>query len=481
MQHGKLINIRRHEKFWLLVLFLTAGVVRLVPEIVAYPYPIGYDVINYYLPVLSNFENHWNIVSSEFPLYVLLLYLISTGTSLAPNIIVPSAAIFLCGFFSISVYLLSRRIFELECSRSFFLSLFVIFQSSLMRTTWDLHKDLLSLTAMFFAISLGMTGRNVSNGVFVIVLSLCIISALADRMIGLLLVGTLVTYAVLKRRKIEVILASVTSVVFIAALLQGSDQIKTNVRIFSESVNTNDYNQLNLIILFVVTNGILLPFGIFGFINTRKTILKIPLLLSLIGSLSWLIYPYSSRLLPDRWIVIFSIFISVFAAYGITILIRKRSIYRSKREIFYFFAVLAPFVTVGMLFAITSSNLPISLFAPFHNYIGQFGPVTMQSNSISIPESKSIISAIDWINNNTPQGSNVVINKHWRGWTELELKDRKSLYYEDLARLVEHRQNYYMLMSATASTIPHNENAKVLLIHSNDSFLIYEIIFSNSI
>ncbi len=476
MQHQALRDSTGKEKMWLLVLVLVAGAARLIPEIIAYPIPIGYDVINYYIPVLTNFYIHWDIVSTQFPLYVLILYSVTSVTMLAPKIIVPTAAILFYILFSVSVFYLARRVFQLDCSGSFFLSLFVIFQSSLLRTTWDLHKDMLSLTAMFFAISLGLTSKYVSKGIFVLVLSLCIVSALTDRMVGLLSVGTLIVYAVIKRRKIEGILATVTTFVFIAALLQSGVQIGSNIHVFSGAPNTSGYHQINLIILFAVASGILLPFGIFGFMSVRNKILKIPLLLSLIGSFSWVIYPGFSGLVPDRWIIIFSIFMSMFAGYGIVILIGKRSYIGVKREIFYIIFVLAPFVIIGMLFAISSSYAPISLFAPFHNYIGQFGPVTMQSNSISIQTSKSIISAIHWINQNTPQGSIIVIDKHWRGWTELELKNRSFLYYEDIAKLTARHQNYYILISATTSSPPHSGNGKVLLVHSNDSFFIYEII-----
>jgi hypothetical protein len=88
-----MINIRREESFLLLLLFVIAAGIRLVPEILAYPYPIGYDVINYYLPVLSNYENYWPVVSTQFPLYVILLHEIIIGTDLSPTVVVPMAAI----------------------------------------------------------------------------------------------------------------------------------------------------------------------------------------------------------------------------------------------------------------------------------------------------------------------------------------------------------------------------------------------------
>ena len=478
MQYHATTKAVSEKSPWLLILILVACSVRLTPEIIAYPIPIGYDVINYYIPVLTNFENHWSIVSTQFPLYVLILHFVSSITTLAPKILVPAAGILIYVLFSVSVYYLGRRLFKLDNSSSFFLSLFVIFQSSLLRTTWDLQKDMLALTAMFFAISLGLTSKDISRGIFFLVLGLCIVSVLSDRMYGLLFVATLIVYTIIKRTKKEIILSAVTSIIFSIAVAQGSVQIQSNVHIFSGAASNSYYNQIDLIFLFLVTSGILIPFGIIGFVNVRESILKIPLLLSFIGSFLWFIHPTFFAIIPDRWMIIFSIFLSVFSGYGIVILLWKRSAFGIKCKIFRMIVALVPFVIIGMLLAVSNSDRPISLFAPFHYYIGQFGPITMQANSISISASKSIISAISWVNQNTPQGSSIVIDKHWRGWTELELKNRSFFYYEDTTNLIARHQNYYILMSSSSSSFPNSGSAKVQLLHKEDGFLIYETLFN---
>ncbi len=228
------------------------------------------------------------------------------------------------GFFQFQFILYLGVFFDIERDGSFFLSLFVIFQTSLLRTAWDLHKDMLALTAMLFAISLGLSGRNLSKSLFLVVFTLCILSVLTDRMIGLLLTVTLITYALLRRGKKELVLSGIISLVYAVAILNGIHEIEINIQnVASGETKSVSYKQLNLIILFVVTSGLLIPFGIIGFIRSPKIILKIPLLFSLVGSLSWIIYPSDSSLLPDRWTFIFSIFLAIFAAYGIAVLIKK--------------------------------------------------------------------------------------------------------------------------------------------------------------
>ena len=73
------------EKHIVLFLFSTACLIRLLPEVISYPYPIGYDVINYYIPVTTNFSEHWAQVSTQFPLYALLLNITRIATDISPH------------------------------------------------------------------------------------------------------------------------------------------------------------------------------------------------------------------------------------------------------------------------------------------------------------------------------------------------------------------------------------------------------------
>jgi len=42
-----------------IIVFSISIFLRLIPEILASPYPIGYDVINYYMPIMKNFDHYW--------------------------------------------------------------------------------------------------------------------------------------------------------------------------------------------------------------------------------------------------------------------------------------------------------------------------------------------------------------------------------------------------------------------------------------
>src|SRR5215213_6726919 len=88
----RLIN---SEKYTVLFIFSIASLVRTIPELIAYPYPIGYDVINYYIPVITNFDKYWPTISGQFPFYVSLLHVLKNniGSSISPHFVVTAFAI----------------------------------------------------------------------------------------------------------------------------------------------------------------------------------------------------------------------------------------------------------------------------------------------------------------------------------------------------------------------------------------------------
>jgi hypothetical protein len=95
-----LMNVKERltnsEKYAILFIFSIASLVRTVPELIAYPYPIGYDVINYYIPVVTNFDKYWPTISGQFPFYVSLLYVINNnivGSYISPHFVVTTFAI----------------------------------------------------------------------------------------------------------------------------------------------------------------------------------------------------------------------------------------------------------------------------------------------------------------------------------------------------------------------------------------------------
>jgi hypothetical protein len=469
---GILTNIK-----YPLIVFSISIILRLIPEIIALPYPIGYDVINYYLPSLIDFDDHWRSASNQFPLYVLLLHAITAVSQIDPRIVITGSIVLIFGLFSLVLYSIAKNIFHLNNFQSIFLSTFVIFQVSLLRTSWDLHKDMLALTITLFCLLYLARISNLSKKVIYTILPLSIISVLSDRMIGFLLSSSFIVYSIIKKERMTAILAIVTSVIFGAALFANFDIIRNNIIVGSGENDTSHqlYNPLNLVVLFLVMSGILLPAGLVGITKSKNIILKIPLIISLVGSFSWIIFPNTSGFLPDRWIVIFSVFLSIFSGYGFVTLIENKYIAISHKKLNNYLVILIPFMFLGSVFATSPNNSYLNIYGVFHAYIGHYGPLTMQYNSISLPESRSLLSLIEWINYNTPEGSIIMGSKHLRGWMELELENRTYLFSDNItATLYSNKHSEFYLLESNLVT--HQlQNYSSTLYYNNTDFSLYHL------
>ena len=427
------------EKHAVILVFVVCVVLRAIPEIVAYPYPIGYDVFNYYIPFVANFEENWSTAIHQFPLYVLILHFVQIATFLPAQSVVAAVAVAMFGLFGISIYLVGRSLLKLNIIQSIFLAVFAIFQMAVLRTTWDLHRDIFALAAMMFALFL--VGRKYTglNGIVPILL-LGVLIVAADKMIGTLFCISLVAYAIIrKRRDLAAISIFVTGLfcLLLLASYAASDSLTSNIEILSASTPAF-YNPQNLLALFAVVNGVLLAPALIGFFGMKSIILKIPLLTSLVGSFSWFVFPDISILVADRWIIICGIFLSIFAGYGILHVLKNLN---SKLSAVVAGSVLVSFATIGLAYATMPYESPFFLYGLARDDTEEFVPVTMQFNSLDIQDSGKLLSAIDWINQNTEQDAVILGEKHWRGFMDLYLEEDREYHYsnnqKDLAEAIE--------------------------------------------
>ena len=467
------------NKYSYLIVFSVALVLTLIPEILAYPYPIGYDVINYYLPILKNFDDYSATISNQFPLYISLLHTISSTMNVDPRIVITSAVVLLYGLFSLVILSIANKLLHLDNLQSVFLSIFVIFQFSVLRTSWDLHKDLFAITLAFLCLYYIEKSQNYRK-MLAVIIPLGILIVLADRMIGFLFSISLIISSIMRRDRILGSIAIFIIIVFGFFLITNFDPISTNLQLAGNKYKINEiYNPVNLIVLFLVMNAILLPAGVVGLLKSKSTmnIFKIPFFISLVASFSWVVFPNTSAFLPDRWITIFSIFLSLFSGYGFVLLIEKGYFAISNKKLNNYLMILIPFIFLGSAFAMSPNNSYLNIYGIFHPYISQYGPLTMQYNSISLPESRSLLSAIEWINNHTQQDSVIMGSKHLRGWMGLELEGRTFLFADNNTRLLESNKysELYLLEINSRKETKMPENYLQTLSYNNRDLSLYHL------
>ncbi|MCI0558423.1 MAG: hypothetical protein MN733_08000 [Nitrososphaera sp.] len=434
------------EKQGALIAFLAAIVVRAIPEALAYPYPLGYDVINYYIPVVENLPEQWSSIASEFPLYPLVLFSAKMITGLSAQSVVVGMGIGVFGIFGLSVFYLARSVLKLEIVYSIFLALFVIVQPAVLRTTWDLHRDVFALSTMFCVFSL-LSRKQTPMIQAAPILVLSSLTAVADRMIGLLFCISIGAFALVNMSRLNSV-ASILSTVLLLTLLAVSGDFAAPGTLESSPSSPGPqapYTPANLFVLFAIFNALLLAPAVIGFVRIENVMLKVPLLAALAGAFSWTVFSNYSELVADRWIILSGIFMSIFAGYGIVHLLRKREHWPVIGA-----TILSAFVVLGLAYAVMPYDEPFVLYGLARQSTEDFGPVTMQFNALDIKDNDELVMAIERINRDTENDAVVVGEKHWRGFMEIYLQDDRTYRFSQdpevlAAALADTRKDVYLI------------------------------------
>jgi hypothetical protein len=278
-------------------------------------------------------------------------------------------------------------------------------------------------------------------------------------MVGALFSVSVAVYAIVTRRR-DIALTSILAIVMFYALAVPTQSTPDIETITSTEIPQNNkelkefYNPIDLLLFFIVVNGLLLASAAIGFLNMKNTLLKIPLLVCLMGSFSWLAFPENRYLLADRWIILAGIFLSVFAGYGILHLIRNL-----RRRFTIAGCILGAFAVLGVSFAVIPHHSATALYGIIGLHSEHLPPLTMQFNSIDVEDNDELLSAIAWINKNTEQDALIVGQNHWRGFMELYLENERTYHFSEdpqtTAEALSKRgqQVYLVEFSSTSPTL----------------------------
>ncbi len=438
---------------YLLFVFLIGCFIRALPAILSYPFPVGYDSINYYLPVLFHIENNWNDLLKSFPVYTILVYLSSLFlfNDLYNTFIF--STIFLYGFFATTIFLISKKIMNQSSNRSLCFTIFVIFQLSVLRMSWDLSRDILALIFFhifllvvyyFDAIKLKLNNNNLF--LYLLLFLIFFFGIFSDKTIGILLITTSLFFSIILNKKPILVIDIVFLISFIMYFFMfdkatfvsnGTNFVDT---LWNPIHDQNSYSRYDIVILFLSLYGILLPFFMAGINRLKKNsiFLKIPLIVILLFTFFGIFVPNYSYLVPERWVILLGIYLSLIAIFGLFSIVDNSALFPKLKNII-ICLFLGGFITYGFLFAIMPYGVSFSIPSFFKNQTDFIFPTSMLFNSLEINKNFDLVKSIDWINYNTPQNSIIVGTKHLRGWFDLFLGNERR--YEFLEPLLTHSNN----------------------------------------
>ena len=430
--------------FAILTVFGIGCLIGIIPIIQNFPYPVGYDSINYYLPTLYDLNSSHIIGGNLFPVYVFLVYsfhLISfSDLYLAFNAI----NIVLYGSLSVTIYLLVHSVLRQSIFKSILFAIFVILQLSTLRMAWDLHRDILALICLNLSLialnhlrTIHFNRPLLSNYIAVSILYL--VTLFSDRMMGVLLIISAIFFSI----RYKLILLGIINLSLLTLFISyfflldditfvsmGSNLLDTLV---NPVYNKNSMSPYDLLVLQLSLYGILIPFFIVGFFKkSNSLILKIPTLVTILLSFSWILIPNHSYLVPERWIILSGLFISIFGLYGFFLIVDR--LLNSKLKNLVSILFISSFIIYGILFIVLPYGIVFTIPSLFQTQTGLTIPLSMSFNSLEISKNQDLVKSINWINTNTKNNSEIIGTMHWRGWFHLFLeKPRQYLFSETVS------------------------------------------------
>lgn len=147
---------------YFLLSFLVPLIVRAIPEIVSYPWPIGFDTVNAYAPFIYNCQVYgFFTVLFNYGLFsnlVSFLFFILTGGLGAlvrsdPFLILKVVAPVLSGFLGLSIFYFLTEYLGWSYKRGLICAVFCMSYFVVLRITWELLRNVLGLVFFFLAIS----------------------------------------------------------------------------------------------------------------------------------------------------------------------------------------------------------------------------------------------------------------------------------------------------------------------------------------
>lgn len=423
-----------------------------MPLVVSFPYPVGYDTINYYLPALYHFDADWGRLATEFPIYIAVVYLFSLVSSIDVYYSFLASTVLLYGFFSTTVYLLGKKIMKQTSNMSLVFTVFVIFQLGTLRVSWDLFRDLFSLILFnFFLLMINnIKEKNNMNPPFISVVTIFFISVVtifSDRMIGILLIITSFIFSFVYKQKYLFMINAFFAFSFFfyffafdkVTFISGDTDFLN--KLLNPLYDKNAFSKLDMSILFLSLYGILIPLFIPGFLtnkfNGNTMIIKIPLMVTAFFSFTWIFVPNYGYIVPERWMLVFGIYMSLIAVSGFFLIMEKHVVLRkNRRRKGIMFIFLFAFIVYGFLFAVMPYNTTYSLPSFFKENTRFIIPFSMVFNTLDVDDNHDLIKAIDWANSKTTNDSTIIGTKHSRGWFALFLKPTAHyLYLEDFVSI----------------------------------------------
>jgi len=459
----KLQNLSYSKGF--ILAFAIGFVVRLIPELLSYPYPIGWDTIYYAARINDGVVwNHWSEVFSTWLIYGILVSLGSL-TRLEPFMLLKIVAPLLYGGSAAGIYFVAWKKLGWSVTKSLLASGLFAFQLAALGISWHFYRNIFGLMLLLFTIPLLKSDLGWKEAALLSFLSLLVVwghelaaVSLFAMVLGLLVMSIFKKEKIPYRLFVAVIPALMVFLSGVFRIFPSPVSMETNIMRLGDSVSAHpagfffltDYLNVftpvesyasyfglvsHVVSLFLLLYVVLLPLIMVGYFKDR--IFGSWTFLLLIGSFSCLIVPFSALLLWNRWMLMLVFPFTFFAVNGLWKVTKCGKALSLSR----FFGWLKITRKLGIGLSLLSVVVG-GLFMAWPLVDGKYGvigvegtfryvPSTMQSSSVPVRDTEGTIEAFEWLNANMNSDSSLLVHDVFQFWSQLYLDGRYCTVFFD--------------------------------------------------
>jgi hypothetical protein len=444
-----------------LIVCLSIGFfIRLIPELLAFPLPIGFDTIHYAAAMKGGviwanwsalFTSSWLLYAFIVPLYALM--------PINPFLLFKIVAPLLYGLTVAGIYWFSRKMLGWNLRMGLLSGVFFALQLASLRISWDLLRNTLGLGILLF--TLPYIKKIDDKRGFVLFVLLSLLSVFAHVYAAVTLLAIVIGLFVIRlfkedvgfvsKRLVLAVLPALTMFLFSVFLksFQNSSFIEPNVIMAGDAVENHpggvfflvDYLSIQSSVEYypsywtlVLSVGVLfavlyLPYLFLivkGFFRDR--ILNLWTGLLLIGAFGCLIFPFGALEYWHRWMFMLVYPLTFYAVNGFAML--KNRISNEKGNFFSWLSNRKPLVMILLTFSIAIAYLATPIWLGYTGLVYANENVSSVSGisnyfaaSPTVPyeDVNSVVQSMNWLNENLNDSCCVILQHAFLSWGQLYL------------------------------------------------------------
>jgi hypothetical protein len=427
----KLLEAFRRYKFVFAAFLIPLGI-RAIPEIIVGPYPIGWDIIAYYIPnsldLASGSMNVWGIITSPPLMYAIILPAhVLTRVSLVWILKILGPILY--GFLGLSILTFCQRRLHWSTKKAFYAVLFISAYFVTMRISWDAYQAELGLGLFLLAQSIIEPPASVNSTLARV--SLLSLAVFSNQLVGVLVVGTqlatLLGPSVRKSPRLVPLQFSPIALFLMILYATMQTPLAPGLSIVGPgatlSILTTNLSFLLYAYIFVV------PLVLFG-IKLRERSLFAPWMISCGIGLTLAVLPgHVFQDIGYRWVLLLSLPLLILAYEGYSKLgvsgaFMGRNWWRLLRVV-----IIVSLSSSAILYAVLPAESALPFYAMFPPYV----PSSMVQSSLPSSDYPSVVSAMLWVDSHLSSDSVLITQQAFYGWARSYLSPDKQILNSLLA------------------------------------------------